>query len=205
MNIKLKNFIGAELKLIKNPQVLEFGVREGASTKFFLKNIKKGKLISVDINNYKDLFKNEKWIFVKSRDDNFDKINRFIKKKQDIIYLDTNHTADHVEKIIYLYFKKLKINGLFVIDDTFWLPYCKSEYRDNEWIEINNRETFQTLIEIYKSNKDIIDMTFSIQESGICKIVKKKDLELKPKEEIISRKYYIKNIFRLIKKLFFQK
>jgi len=205
MNIKLKNFIGAELKLIKNPQVLEFGVREGASTKFFLKNIKKGKLISVDINNYKDLFKNEKWIFVKSRDDNFDKINRFIKKKQDIIYLDTNHTADHVEKIIYLYFKKLKINGLFVIDDTFWLPYCKSEYRDNEWIEINNRETFQTLIEIYKSNKDIIDMTFSIQESGICKIVKKKHLELKPKEEIISRKYYIKNIFRLIKKLFFQK
>lgn len=48
-------------------------------------------------------------------------------------------------------------------------------------------------------------MTFLIQESGICKIVKKKDLELKPKEEIISRKYYIKNIFRLIKKLFFQK
>lgn len=48
-------------------------------------------------------------------------------------------------------------------------------------------------------------MTFSIQESGICKIVKKKDLELKPKEKIISRKYYIKNIFRLIKKFFFQK
>jgi len=205
MNIKLKNFIGAELKLIKNPQVLEFGVREGTSTNFFLENIKRGKLISVDVNNYKDLFKNEKWIFVKSRDDNFDKINRFIKKRQDIIYLDTTHTADHVEKIIYLYFKKLKLNGLFVIDDTFWLPYCKSEYRDNEWIEINNRETFQTLIEIYKSNKDIIDMTFSIQDSGICKIVKKKNLELKPKEKIISRKYYIKNIFRLIKKNFFQK
>jgi predicted O-methyltransferase YrrM len=205
MNNKLKNFIGAELKLIKNPQILEFGVREGTSTNFFLKNIKKGKLISVDVNNYKDLFKNKSWIFVKSRDDNFNKINRFIKKKQDIIYLDTNHTANHVEKIIYLYFKKLKLNGLFVIDDTFWLPYCKSEYRDNEWIEINNRETFQTLIEIYKSNNDIIDMTFSIQESGICKIVKKKDLELKPKKKIISRKYYIKNIFRLIKKIFFQK
>ncbi len=85
MNNKLKNFIGAELKLIKNPKVLEFGVREGTSTNFFLKNIKKGKLISVDINNYKDLFKNEKWIFVKSKDDNFDKINRFIKEKQDII------------------------------------------------------------------------------------------------------------------------
>jgi hypothetical protein len=81
MNNKLENFIGDGLKLIKNPQVLEFGVREGKSTDFFLKNIKKGKLISVDINNYKDLFKNKNWIFVKSRDDNFDKINKFIKKK----------------------------------------------------------------------------------------------------------------------------
>ena len=48
-------------------------------------------------------------------------------------------------------------------------------------------------------------MTFSMQDSGICKIVKKKDLELKPKEKIISRIYYIKNILRLMKNFFFQK
>jgi len=48
-------------------------------------------------------------------------------------------------------------------------------------------------------------MIFSIKDSGVCKIVKKKDLELKPKKKIISRIYYIKNIFRLMKKFFFQK
>ncbi len=39
-------------------------------------------------------------------------INKYLKKKIDIIFVDTTHTANHVEKIFYLYFKKLKINGI---------------------------------------------------------------------------------------------
>ena len=37
---KLKNFLDDDLKKIKNSHVLEFGVREGISTFYFLKEIK---------------------------------------------------------------------------------------------------------------------------------------------------------------------
>ena len=36
---KLKNFLDNDLKKIKKPQVLEFGVRNGISTYYFLKEI----------------------------------------------------------------------------------------------------------------------------------------------------------------------
>ena len=49
-----------------------------------------------------------------------------IPEKFDIIYLDTIHKAKHVEKILYNYFDRLKIGGVFVIDDTSSLPYLKS-------------------------------------------------------------------------------
>ena len=38
---KVSNFIYEDIKDIKNPQILEFGVREGHSTKFFLDLCKK--------------------------------------------------------------------------------------------------------------------------------------------------------------------
>ena len=45
-------------------------------------------------------FKNKNWTFIKSRDDDYQLISEYIGNKLDIIYLDTMHTADHVEKII---------------------------------------------------------------------------------------------------------
>ena len=66
---------------------------------------------------------------------------------------DGNGIQKHVEKIFYMYFDKLKINGLFIIDDISWLPYIKNAWRNNEWIENNNKETFYKLIEIYNSNQ----------------------------------------------------
>ena len=40
------------------------------------------------------------------------------------------------------YFNRLKINGLFIIDDISHLPYIKNNIRDNFYCEINNKETF---------------------------------------------------------------
>ena len=64
--------------------------------------------------------------FIQSRDDNFDYLENKLPKKFDVIYLDSLHEADHVEKILYYYFDKLKIGGLFFIDDTSWLPYIEN-------------------------------------------------------------------------------
>jgi predicted O-methyltransferase YrrM len=187
-------FIKNNLKKIK---ILEFGVDKGISTSLFLRYCERtnSKLFSIDIIDYSKLFKNMKWKFLQSRDDNKDNINKFLNSSVDIIFLDTEHTAKHVEKILYMYFDKLKIDGLFIIDDISWLPYIKNEWRDNEWIENNNKETFNKLIEIYNSNQKNIEITFQFEHSGLA-IIKKKGLRLKEYTPIKSRKYNIKNILR---------
>ena len=192
------NFIKNSLKEIK---ILEFGVDKGISTSLFLKYCEKtnSKLFSVDVFDYSKLFKNKKWKFLRSRDDNKENINKFLNSSVDIIFLDTEHTAEHVEKILYMYFDKLKINGLFIIDDISWLPYVKNEWRDNESIENNNKETFNKLIEIYNSNQKNIEITFQFEHSGLA-IIKKKGLRLKEHTPIISRKFSIKNILRTLLK-----
>ena len=86
-----------------------------------------GELISIDTNANSKNFNSKKWTFINTRDDNFLEIEKFIKnKKFDVIYLDTIHKADHVKKILFHYFKYLKSNGLFFVDDTSLLPYLHS-------------------------------------------------------------------------------
>jgi predicted O-methyltransferase YrrM len=189
------------IKEIKSPKVLEFGVKEGRSTKMFLDLCKNndGKLISVDINDYKDLFKDSNWNFIQCRDDNFEKLDNYLKDKLDVIYLDSLHEAKHVEKIIYHYFSKLKIGGFFFIDDISWLPYLKNSQRNNFYCEINNKETFGKLLDIYNSNQRNIDIYFSFISSGMCKIIKKNE-KLEVPSKILTRDKSLKNLIRKIKK-----
>ena len=57
---KIIDVIKYHLNNFKNPNILEFGVRKGISTKFFLDlcNKNNGKLVSVDIVNYKNFVSN---------------------------------------------------------------------------------------------------------------------------------------------------
>jgi len=129
-------------------------------------------------------------------------VNSYLRYKLNIIFIDTTHTADHVEKIFYLYFKKLKINGFILIDDISWLPYCKGQYRNHSWVEKNNKETFFRMLEIYSSNKDKLDISFNFLDSGLCKVTKIKDKKLNLKNKIYYRKFIVKNILDLFKNFF---
>ena len=114
---KFLNFIINQIKNIQSPQILEFGVSEaGMSTGLFLELCKKngGKLLSVDMNDYSKKFQDSNWKFIHTRDDNFDLIEKSIENKFDVIYLDTLHKADHVEKILYRYYSRLKLGGFFI-------------------------------------------------------------------------------------------
>jgi len=77
---KIINTVSKYLKDIKNPIILEFGVRKGISTGFFLDLCKsnKGKLFSVDIDDCSGLFKDENWTFIKCRDDDIKNIENTI-------------------------------------------------------------------------------------------------------------------------------
>ena len=198
---KLKKFFENELNDISNPKILEFGVREGRSTKILLDYCKKnnGELFSIDIEDYSNLFSDKNWHFIKSRDDDFDYVKAKIPDEFDFIYLDSLHEAKHVEKIFYYYFNYLKINGIFFIDDISWLPYLKNSERDNFYCEINNKETFEKLLQIYNCNQDKFDIFFTFISSGMCKIVKKQDLLNKIKK-FSYREFSLKNFMRKLLK-----
>lgn len=193
-------FIYENVKKIKNPNIIEFGVRKGISTNMFLYlcNKNNGKLLSVDIVNYEKLFTNKNWTFLESRDDNYSFIKKKIKKKLDIIYIDSYHEPNHVKKILFYYYKLLKKNGLIFIDDISWLPYVKSGYRDNEFNEIINRNTFNKIIEIYFKNIDNINLEFCFNSSGTAKIEKLNDKILNEPSKITNRIYTFKNILKIL-------
>ena len=116
LNRKFEEFIFDKIKNLKNPTILEFGVQRGYSTKRFLDLINKrgGKLYSIDIDDCSKISKNKKWKFIQSRDDNFKFIEKNIPKKVDVIYLDSLHEVNHVEKMIYHYYKILNKEGFFL-------------------------------------------------------------------------------------------
>ena len=203
---KFLDFIYTNLTDKKNIKILEFGVSErGLSTELFLELCEKnqGELISVDTNAKSKSFNSEKWTFINKRDDNFPEIEKFIKnKKFDVIYLDTIHKADHVEKILFYYFKYLKKNGFFFVDDTSPLPYIQLREKNNFSLEINNQETFERILEIFNENHENIDLEFSFVGTGIAKIQKLNENELKNSKKIRLRKFTLKNFFRKIFQIF---
>ena len=89
----------------------------------------------------------------------------------------------------------MKIEGIFFIDDISWLPYLKNLSRDNFYCEINNKETFEKLLQIYNCNQEKFDIFFTFISSGMCKIVKKQDLLNKTKK-FTSREFSLKNLMR---------
>ena len=186
----------------KNINILEFGVREGRSTKMFLDICAKneGKLISVDVDDYSNLFNDNNWTFLKTRDDDYEKVSSYFSEDFDIILIDSLHEPSHVSKLIYTYWKHLKLNGSMYIDDISWLPYMKNSWRDHEYTENVNRDTFNKILEIQLSNYDNINLIFSFSGSGMCRIIKQNHNELSKPKLMFPRKNYIKKI---LKRLFF--
>ena len=180
---KFLRIIEKEINNLDKPNILEFGVSEKAlSTSIFLRKCeeKNGFLYSVDVVDYSHHFKSKNWKFIHCQDDNYNLIEKVIPEKFDIIYLDTIHTAYHVEKILYHYFDKLKVGGVFLIDD------------------INNYETFQRLLEIFNSNHENLYFESSFIGTGAVKLTKLSNSELKKPRSLSDRRFSLINLIRKI-------
>tara|TARA_Y100000591_G_scaffold263942_1_gene237245 strand:+ start:1328 stop:1981 length:654 start_codon:yes stop_codon:yes gene_type:complete len=200
---KLINFLYPKLNQIQNGNILEFGVSEkGMSTQLFLEFSKKSncKLFSIDNVNYSSKFVNDNWKFFHTRDDNFDFIKSNIPNKFKLIMLDTIHEADHVEKILYNYYSLLEKNCYFFIDDISWIPYLKNSDKNKFYCEVNNYETFERLLEIYNNNRENFSIEFSFDGTGMCRLKKLNEKNLKPLKKIKLRKYSSKNLIRKLLK-----
>ena len=197
---KLKETFYDDLIKVKNPTILEFGVRQGVSTKMFIEICEKnmGKLYSLDIDDYSNKFSSTTWKFIHSRDDNFDYVSKNIPSKFDLIYLDSFHDAEHVKKIFYHYYPLLKKGGHFIIDDISWILYSKNNSRDHFNSEINNQETFFEICKIFNTNMENFGLSFNFKDSGMAKIFKKNENILEKEKHILTRKYTLKNFIRRI-------
>ena len=197
---KLKDFFMEELKSVKAPKIVEFGVRKGISTKMFIDICEKnnGFLHSVDCDDFTNVSDSRYWKFHHTRDDDFDYLDQEIPDGIDLFYLDSFHNANHIEKIIYHYYPKLKLNGQFIIDDVSWVPYLKDAKRNNFNCERNNNETFERIMEINYGNSKNLELYFSFIGSGLAKIIKRSNDDLFAPKKIKIRKFSIKNFFRKI-------
>ena len=194
---KLENSLLPLIKDINKPNILELGVQRGRSTLKFLKicNENDGKLFSIDVEDCSAVSDDKRWKFIKSRDDNFEYIKSIIPERLNVIFIDTIHEAAHVKEIFYYYYKFLVPGGYIFIDDISHLPYLDNK-KSNFYCEINNKETFDEILNIYYFNHESFDLNFSFESSGLAIIKKKNDNELNISQKIVSRKYSLKNIVR---------
>ena len=195
---KIRTFILENEKKKKKINILEFGVREGRSTRMFLDICKNnnGRLISVDVEDYSNLFKDKNWTFIKARDDNYNKVSSYFSSDFDIILIDSLHEPNHVSELIYTYWKHLKKDGSLYIDDISWLPYIKNGWRDHKYTENINRDTFNKILEIQLTNYNNINLTFAFNGSGMARMIKLNKKFLKRSGLMNSRTYLIKNLFK---------
>lgn len=197
---KLDKFLFPLISNITKPNILEFGVENGRSTIKFLNlcHQNDGYLYSVDPVDCSKVTKDSRWSFLQTRDDNFEIVKSKLPDQLDVIFLDSIHEANHVEKIFYEYYKILKIGGYFFIDDISHIPYLKKKKRNNFYCEINNKETYSRILDIYNSNSDLFNLNFSFKSSGLAIIQKNSNEPLRAKKKIKSREHSIKNFVRLL-------
>lgn len=200
---KLQREILPKINNIQNINILELGVQRGTSTNIFLEICEKneGFLTSVDVDDCSKVSDSDRWKFIHSRDDDFLLIRNNINKELDVIFIDTLHEADHVEKIIYGYYDLLKVGGYLFIDDISHLPYLTDKPRNNFYCEINNKETFEKIIEIYSSNTDKFDLNFDFLSSGLATLKKKNQNNLDKSKKISDRKLSLRNLYRKFKQI----
>ena len=79
------------------------------------------------------------------------------------------------------------------IDDISWLPYLEGNWRDHEYTEKINYDTFQIILNILKSNDDKFHLNFSFKDSGMARLTKINNQKLTPPKKIKLRKNLIKN------------
>ena len=188
--------------------ILEFGVNKGQSTKIFLNAIDDkvdAKLISVDINDHSDVSSSKKWEFVQQDSSDVEKLLKKkpeIKKGIDILYVDSLHTANHVKKEIFNYFKFLNKNSIIFFDDIDSKPYMKNQRKDSVGTEINNRKIFKLLEAIFYSNMEKIDFEILRGSTGLCIFKKRVEIGVDLREpHYISERN--SKIFNKLKNLFF--
>lgn len=192
----------------QNPIILEFGVERGFSTKKFINFAEKNnaKIFSVDINDCSQVSNSKNWQFLQSDDlninyviENFGEIE---KTGVDLIYIDSYHEDKHVQKLLSLYFKYVKKNGVIFVDDVDSIPFRKKK---DIWNSIVYDLTIDAVKEFYYNNTEFcsLKILFDQNENGLAVIHKKNNFGDEPNKifKIWNYNPIIKIIYPYLRKI----
>jgi len=79
----------------------------------------------------------------------------------------------------------------------------KGNQHNHFYKEINNKETFESLLQIYSLNSNTMNIKFNFADTGAAVITKLKDKNLLFNKNNISRDTTLKNYLRLLYKKIF--
>ena len=196
-----------EVKLKVNPLIVELGVEKGQSTKVFLNAIEgksDAKLISIDIKDCRSAVDAKRWEFVQQDSSDIKSLlisKPIIKNGIDIIYIDSLHTAKHVQKEIYNFFEYLNKDAYIFLDDIDSGPYMLKQRKDSIGTEIANRKIYKLLEAIFRANIDKLDFEIMRGSTGLGILRKRVHLGEKLNPPILLRErnsYLINKIFQRI-------
>ena len=120
-------FLASLIKMSKYMTVLEIGVFEGETTQHLIKALPKGgQFVGIDINDYRtELTKAAMSTGGKSIDfllgNSIDELNKLPHNHFDLIFVDGDHSYDHVLSEFYLVEKLVSNGGVIVYHDTIHL------------------------------------------------------------------------------------
>lgn len=166
-----------EVLAMNAPMVLECGVNRGQSTGFFAWACEQngGRLVSVDINNCSDAIVSPVWTFIQSDDTRQDIIFAQVPQLYhsiDFLYIDSLHTARHVEKLLMLYYLHVRQGGIIAVDDVDPLPYLRGKPKDNKTQEITWRQMGAAVRHFFYANEDALRMEIYYGSTGLAIIRK---------------------------------
>ena len=192
----------------QNPTILEFGVERGLSTKKFVDYAEKNsaKVFSVDITDCKEVSSSKNWKFLQSNDLNFDYVlDQFIEIKKngaDLIYIDSYHEAEHVQKLISYYFAFLKQDGAIFVDDIDSFPF---RLKKNIWNSIVYDLTLDSVKEFYYNNTEncSLKVFYNHEANGLAMIYKKSKFGTQPNKvnKIWNYNIFLKVLYPYLRRL----
>ena len=200
-----------EAELKDCPLIVELGVDRGQSTKIFLNAIDNktdSKLISIDIKDCSEAATSNKWEFIKQDSADIDSILTYkpeIKKGIDILYVDSLHTPEHVEKEVYNFFQYLNEDALIFFDDIDSGPYMSNQRKDSVETEINNRKIYKLLEAIFRANMGQIDFDIMRGSTGLGIFKKRSKLGEKLNEPLFLNERNNRLINKAINLISFKK
>ena len=166
------------------PIILECGVHLGWSSGVLAHACEQtgGKLISLDIVDCSDAIVSDAWSFIQTSDTDIETVLArapILREGIHLLYIDSLHDAQHVARLMELYYPFVRQGGYLAFDDVDPGPYLRGRRKDDAEREIAWRKIGETVMDFFYTNEDDLMLEMHYGSTGLA-ILKKLTPQGKP-------------------------